>query len=496
MSDSLPLTWDEYMQLDATGMAQMISRGDVSAKELAAQAAAAAALVNPRINAVIEVFDDVIADPGRDGMHRDGPFHGVPTMLKDMGSRMKGRAQENGYLWQRGNIAERDDPLTENWRAAGFNLMGRTTCPEDGITHITHSMKDGDTRNPWNLRHTPGGSSGGASAVVASGAIPVASASDGGGSIRYPAAWTGLVGLKPSRGLLPMPTGFHEALMPSAVEGVVTKTVRDAAAIYYHLSHKPLGSGFMAFPKPAAPYLEQLSCPPRNFRIGVSTGSWSRTAALDPVLKQKTLDTADLLASLGHQVENVQDADICDFEALFRGYLLANWLGPIGMGLQATAAAHGVELSESNTSRQALNHVEFARGLTLEDHLEAAAINPVITRQWGHFWERGYDLLLTPLTSVQCPGLDSLYRTDAELPFEQWMNNLVDSCRYAMPANETGLPAISLPAGLDDNGCPLAIQLIAPWAKEADLIHIASQLEQATPECFNQLAPFNVASVA
>lgn len=227
----------------------------------------------------------------------------------------------------------------------------------------------------------------------------------------------------------------------------------------------------------------------------MSVGAWSRDDNLDPLLKQKVLDTASLLQQMGHHVEEVNDTELCDFESLFNGYLTANWVGPIGFGLQATAAAFDVELNETNTSRQALNHIEFANNLTPKDLMTAAAINPIVTRQWGMFWETGYDLLLTPLTSVQCPKVKSHFRMDSVLPFEQWMKGLVDSCRYIMPANEIGLPAISLPAGLDDKGCPLAVQFMAPWAREADLIYIAGQLEQAQPDNFNQLAPLNVATV-
>ena len=191
--DKATLTWSEYTRCDATDLAALINKGEISPSELAAQAAIANTRVNNDINAVIEIFDDVISDPSKGGMDTKGPFHGVPMMLKDLGSKMKGRVQESGYAWQEGNVANEDDPLTTNFRHAGFNLIGRTTTPEDGMSAVTETIKFGTTRNPWNLNRSSGGSSGGSAAAVAAGVLPVCSASDGAGSIRLPASWNGLI---------------------------------------------------------------------------------------------------------------------------------------------------------------------------------------------------------------------------------------------------------------------------------------------------------------
>jgi len=263
MSDQLPLSWDEYARHDATGLSELVRKGLVSPAELARQAKAAVEKINPEINAVIEVFDDVVAEPGKDGMNPAGPFYGVPMMMKDLGSRMKGRVQESGYAWRSDCVAEADDPLTENFRNAGFNLLGRTTAPEDGMAGVTESIKFGITRNPWDLGYSPGGSSGGSAAVISAGILPACSASDGGGSIRLPASWTGLIGLKCTRGRLPLPYGLNEATIPSSVEGVLTRTVRDTAAIYDAISYKPPGSGFMPYPAVRS-LLDELSATPKK----------------------------------------------------------------------------------------------------------------------------------------------------------------------------------------------------------------------------------------
>ncbi len=495
MDHQLALSWKEYSECDATDLAELVSAGEVTAAELARQAAAASENVNPQLNAIIEVFDDVLANPYRDGMSKTGPFHGVPIMLKDLGSRMKGRLQENGYAWQSGNIAEADDPLTENFRAAGFNLIGRTATPEDGMAGVTETIKFGITRNPWNLDHSAGGSSGGSAAAVAAGIVPICSASDGGGSIRLPASWNGLIGLKTTRGRLPLPSGLHEALLPSGVEGIVSRSLRDTAHVNDLISRKPLGSGFMPYPEKSL-LLPQLVAPFRRFRIALSTGNWSRSDNLPKEYKERIEAIARELQQMGHHVEDVEDDDICDFEQLFQSFKIANWMAPLGNWIPALAEAFGVTLTPENTSNQALNLINAAKSLGISDLLDAAGVNAVTTRQWGKFWEQGYDLLLTPTMADRCPLVKSeKYALSSSLPFDAFFDHGMDLCRYTMPGNDSGLPAISLPAGLDDNLCPMGMQFYAPWNHEQDLIHIARQVEQVKPEWFNQLARLNVATI-
>jgi amidase len=492
MSGVVPISWADYSKCDATDLARLVANGEVSAKELATQAAMAVELINPDINGVIEVFLDTLADPYKDGMNAQGPFHGVPMMIKDLGSRMKGRQQEAGYAWMDQHIAEEDDCLIKNFRTAGFNLIGRTTTPEDGMAAVTETIKFGITRNPWNLNHSSGGSSGGSAASVASGILPVCSASDGGGSIRLPASWNGLIGLKNTRGRLPMPTGVHEASLPSAVEGVVTRSVRDTAAIHDAICHKPLGTGFMPYPN-TQPLLSELTTSTRKFRVALSTGNWSRNDVIPAELIQRTNRVASWLEDNGHSVELVDDHTICDFETLFEAYKVGNWIAPLSNVIPQMAEAFGVTLTPENTSYQTLQMIKLGKGTTYADFAIAMDKNVLITRQWGQFWERGFDLLLTPTMADLCPPVNSeKYALASPLSFEQFFDHAMDLCRYVMPANETGLPAISLPAGLDSNGCPMGVQFYAPWNHEHDLIHIAGQMELAMPHRFNCLAPLNV----
>ena len=495
MSDQMVLSWEEYIRHDGMALAELVRTGEVSPRELAVQAMEASARVNPLINAVIEVFDDVVTDPSKDGMNPSGAFHGVPMMLKDLGSRMKGRLQECGYAWMDNNIVEDDDLLTCNFRNAGFNLIGRTTTPEDGMAGVTETIKFGITHNPWDLKRSSGGSSGGSAAAVAAGILPVCSASDGGGSIRLPASWSGLIGLKTTRGRLPLPVGTHEAVLPSAVEGIVTRSVRDTASIHDAICFKPLGSGFMPYPAPES-LLSQLEAPNRIFRIALSTGKWSRSDSVPAEYVERINEVAHWLEQQGHHVEAVDDRDICDFEQVFSSYKLANWMAPLGSAIPAMAAHFGVKLTPGNTSVQTLKMIEAAQTITVDDYMNAVAVNAHTTRQWGRFWERGYDLLLTPTLGDRCPVVQSeRYALSSSLPFDDFFDHGMDLCRYTMPGNDSGLPAISLPAGLDSNACPLGMQFYAPWTRETDLLHIAGQLERGKADWFGQLAPTNVASI-
>lgn len=490
MTDRLPFSWEDYASMDATALAAQLRNGDTTAKELAQQAAEAIEAVNPSINGVIEIFGDAVASP----QHGQGPFAGVPMLLKDLGSKMEGRKQEAGYSWLENNIAPADDPLTTNFRAAGFNLMGRTTTPEDGMAATTETIGFGITRNPWHLERSPGGSSGGSAAVVATGALPVCSASDGAGSIRIPAAWTGLVGLKTTRGRQPLPSGGNESIIPSASEGILARSVRDTAGVYECLSSIPLGSGFMPYP-PSASLTAQLAPSARKLRIAVSVGDWSRKNSVPQELKDAVHRTADWLASEGHQVEHIQEEQLCDFEQVYQSFKIANWVAPLGRWIPQMAESAGVILTPANTSQQTLELIEAAQAISLDDFLNAMETSAATTQQWGLFWERGYDLLLTPTLADICPPVGSDYALSSKLPFHDFFDLCLDLCRYTLPANDAGLPAISIPAGFDRNGCPLGVQFYAPWAAEADLIYIAATLERGHPNTFSQLAPLNVCSL-
>lgn len=485
---------EEYSRQDAFGLADLARRREVTPRELAELARKATAKVNPAINAVVELFDDAIADPVGNGANPDGPFFGVPIILKDLASRIRGRVQSGGMEAWADAVAAEDDPLVSNFRAAGYNIVGRATCSEQGITFMTWTRRFGLTRNPFDLDHTSGGSSGGSGALVAAGIAPVAGANDGGGSTRCPAAWNGLVGLKPSRGLLPMPPGLSEAIMANGVEGMLSRSVRDHALSYDFLARRPLGSSFIRAGAPACSYLDAVFRVPRpRHRIAVSTGPWAGVTP-DPEVLERTLATASLLRDLGHQVEEVADEEICDFETLLQSFVTWNWVPRRSIGVRAAARDKGVALNEETLSPIGLRHVEAADRITYDDILKAQLQNEVATRQFGRFFER-FDLLLTPATSIRCPKAEvEPYSSFSSLSLDDWIWTLLRSVPYTVAGNATGLPAIVLPAGLDSGGLPVGVQIYAPWMEEMRLFAIAAEIERATPENFHRRPPIHAAS--
>ena len=489
----LVMSWREWGKLDAIGLARLVRVGKMTPKELALQAAEAIQIVNPKINAVLEVFHDVIEDPYKDGMSKEGCLHGVPMLTKDIGSSMKGRLHEEGTLLSKGVRASEDSPYIENLRTAGFNLIGRTATPPFAWTSTTDSFINGITRNPWNLDYTPNGSSGGSAAAVAAGIVPIAMATDAGGSIRGPAGVCGLVGLKPTRGRVPLPR-FNELASYLVCEFVITRTVRDTALALDCLSHHKLGDTLMPISRSERPYIQEVSREPGRLHIALSTGKWGREKDVHAIPMSRTLYVAEVLRSLGHIVEEVQDADICDWENLWR--VISTDTFTLPKKWKETSDTHSVPINQETLEpplywlyRRSQKYNEF-------DIWRAQEENGRITRHFGRLFER-YDLLLTPASAdafVKAgpgTGYSALDKVENEEQADMWMKHAIDEARYLMPGNYAGIPGVALPGGFV-NGLPIGVQLYAPWLREDRLLQVAGQLERAKPEWFDQAPPVHI----
>ena len=494
MAQDLAMGWDEWGRHDAVALAGLVRRGEVAPKALMAQAAAASGRVNGRIAAVLEIFADVLANPEVDGPARDGALYGVPMLLKDMGSGLKGRRQQAGSKLTRDYVVPRTDPTIENFLAGGLVPLGRATCPEFGKTFDTATDVDGlrVTRNPWNLARTPGGSSGGSAAAVAAGVVPVGMSGDGGGSTRIPAAFCGLVGLKASRGRVPRGWGQNEYMNRFSADGVVTRTVRDTAAVYERLVRMPKGGSFIRMGEPAEPYMAAIGRDPRRLRIGLSTGTWGRGLPTDPEVAARVREVGRAMEALGHIVEEVDDRTICDWEVMWRCYI-QNWIGSTAT-LDDKARSLGIEPQElaSYVTPMEYRHYLAAQRYDVRDMYRMMADNNTVTRQFGTVFET-YDLLLTPTLAVRVPEANGPYSLLRDEELDVWVGRLADACRFTMPGNETGLPGISVPAGLDGDGLPIGVQFYGAWGEEALLMQVAAQLERTQPGWFNQTPPVNVA---
>jgi amidase len=494
MSTGLAMSWDEWHKHDGLALAERVRAKEVTAKELSAQAAEAVGRLDPSIEAVLGIYEDAVADPDRDGPSKTGRLYGVPMLLKDLGSGLAGRTQESGSRLFRDHVVKATDPLVANYLRAGLVPIGRSTTPEFGMTFDTTTDYLGRvkvTRNPWNPERTPGGSSGGSAAAVAAGVVPISMSSDGGGSTRIPAAFCGLVGLKATRGRVPRPLAQSEYISRISIDGVVTRTVRDTAAAYDYLTHTPNGGSFIPIGQPPSPYLSAVERDPGPLKIGLSTGRWGRATATDPEVAERVRTVARVLDGLGHLVEELDDRSICDWTALWSAYTI----GWTGSRAQFAATAKERQLDPGRLE-QYLGPMVYRHYLAAErydkfDIWKMMADNNTVTREFGRLMER-FDLLLVPTMAIRVPKADGPYSLLRDEELDPWLDRLCDACRYTMPANETGLPGISLPAGLDRDGLPIGIQFYGNFCREDLLLQIAAQIERACPEWFGPVPGLHV----
>ncbi|MGA9868109.1 MAG: amidase [Acetobacteraceae bacterium] len=494
MATTLAMSWEEWGRTDGIALADLVRTGKLTRGELAAQAAAGVARVNPRLEAVIEVFEDVLADPGIDRPDPAGALAGVPIFLKDLGSGLKGRRQEAGSALLAGTVLGQTDPLVTNYLRAGMVPLGRSTTPEFGLTFDTVTDYRGSlrvSRNPWNLERTPGGSSGGSAAAVAAGVTPISMATDGGGSIRIPASFCGLVGLKPSRGRVAPPFARNEYVSRTSVEGVVTRSVRDTAAVLDYITAGPKGGSFIRMAPPAGSYLDALRSDPAPLRIALSTGDWGRATRTDPEVAARVREVARVLEGLGHHVEEIGDREICAWETLWRGFI-TGWVGSRLM-FKTMAERRGLSEAQLHERLEPMTwrHYVAAQRYSVLDMFAMMEANNTVTRQWGALMTR-YDALLCPAIAIRVAKANGPYSLLLDEEIDPWINRLTDAARYTMPANETGLAAISLPAGRDTDGLPIGVQLYGDFGREDLLLGLAAQLERARGEWFGAVPPVHV----
>ncbi|MEI6642276.1 MAG: amidase family protein [Novosphingobium sp.] len=462
---------DEYTSQDATGLAALIRSGAVSAAEVGAAALAAIAAVNPKIEAVLDVAAEVPNPAG------DGLLAGVPFLIKDLGPALAGMKSEAGSRLCQGYVPETNSHLVNRYLGAGLVILGRTKSPEFGFSATTEPLLYGPARNPWNPLFTPGGSSGGSAAAVAAGAVPAAHANDGGGSIRIPAAFCGLVGLKTSRGRISVGPGMAEAVGGLGVDHVVTRTVRDAALLL-DISHGQCPGDPYGIAGPDVPFVEAVRPPHRRMRIGVVEQSFDGSA-IDPDIAAALRDTADHLAALGHGVERIELA----FGVPWSNYVwatMAIWCGGIAFIIDSVAAATGRPINKTMIESANLQAYHHGKSLSATEIFGAyAALNVVrqnIAAQMG-----GFDLLLSPVVPRLTPRIGTPAVVLAGRSLAEWGPELFGYVGFTSLFNVTGGPAISVPLHQSSAGLPIGIQLAADLGGEALLLSIAAELEVSRP---------------
>lgn len=463
----------EYQSCDATALAQLVRTGQVTPAELADCAATLAEQWNPSINAVLEIFTDV--EDILAAVPAGAPFSGVPFLIKDLVIQAEGRASEMGSRLVAGHVAAADSDLMTRFRQAGLATLGRTPTPEMGYNIATETLQAGICRNPWDVSRSPGGSSGGSAAAVAAGIVPVAHANDGGGSIRIPAACCGLVGLKPTRGRVPIGPGAAEGLNGFGIEFAVSRTVRDAAALLDAVQGPGIGDPYV-IPSPQSSYVSMLQRPPRELKIAVATNAWSGEP-VDPEIRDAVLSVAALCESMGHQV--VEARPPLNTEA----FTQANtdlWSASISHWVVDICAATGRPADDSTLEQATLAVHEHGQSLSAVDLLHAEDIFNVVNRDFGQFFTE-FDLLLTPTTAQLPWRIGSHASSGGQFTARSWTDHVFAPAPFTAMFNCTGQPAISLPLSRSNTGLPIGIQFAAPYGREDLLLSLAAVFEQAVP---------------
>ena len=483
----------DYDQLDGLGMAALVRAGQLTAAELCAAAIARAEAVNLRLNAVVHPLYEPARQRAAAGLPV-GPFGGVPFLLKDFGAQYAGAPHTSGSRALRHFVPAEDAELVRRWQVAGLNILGKTNTPEFALMGVTEPALFGPARNPWHLGHTPGGSSGGAAAAVAAGIVPVAGAGDGGGSIRIPAACCGLFGLKPSRGRVPTGPEQGEKWQGAAVEHVLSRSVRDSAAMLDATQGPDVGAPYF-LPAPVRPYLEEVSRPPGRLRIAFSLGHpLGRT--LHPECATAVREAAKLLESLGHDVEEVPLP--FDGRAVASAFLML-YFGETGASIASLAKVLGRPARPADVEPTTWLLGLLGRTYSAADFAAARHTWNDSARRMGRFHQT-HDLLLTPTLATPPVRVGELQPTRTEQTLLKLVNTFglgglirrsgiveklaeqsLEKTPYTQVANLTGQPAMSVPLHWTAAGLPCGVQFIAPFGGEDTLFRLAGQLEQARP---------------
>ncbi|MBK9490499.1 MAG: amidase [Haliscomenobacter sp.] len=486
------LSYTEYRQYDATGLAELVQKKETSAAELLQTAIQRAEAVNPQINAIIHpLYESAKATVAANGL--SGPFAGVPFLVKDLGLEIKDTPLRVGCKGYMGYTSGVDSYAIQKIKAAGLVIMGKTNTPEFGLTPYTEPELFGPTLNPWNLAHSPGGSSGGSAAAVAAGIVPMATASDGGGSIRIPASCCGLFGLKPTRGRISLGPIYGEMWSGAVVESCVSRSVRDTAAYLDALAGSLPGDPYQ-LPNPSGAYLAELGQHPDNLRIAFSTVH-PLGLPVDQACKDAVATMAKQLSDLGHRVEEATPLPYFKEDLLERFLVVvageaAAELQHLSKYLQRRASTADVE---TNTYALALLGRTFKAG----DFARAKKEWNEIAQRVAQFHQQ-YDLLLTPTLASRPIKIGALQNSAAEQTLLKFINSLnlgfmvkasigqlADKAFGYIPwtpfANMTGQPSMNIPTLWTEENLPVGTMFTALQGREDLLLRLAAQLEKAMP---------------
>ena len=464
---------------DATELAGLVAKGDVSPTELLDAALAAVAAHNPALNAVVLIQEGAARAAIKAGLPW-GPFRGVPFLIKDLGCEAVDFPSHNGSRLFANTKYSRNSAIYDRIAATGVVTFGRTTAPEGGIGPATESAVYGaPTRNPWNLDHTSGGSSGGAGAAVAAGIVAIAHGSDGGGSVRIPASSCGLFGFKPTRARLPDGPFAGEGWAGMAIDGFLTRSVRDTAIMLDACEGADLGAPYWA-PPLVKSNADAISRPPRRLRIAICDTTLTG-GAIHPDVRAAVLQTARLLENLGHHVCPARpDADV--------PMMMRAWtdIVAVGTALSIEKALHGKPVTPDQIEAVGRGAVVHAATLSPTRYLDAVGEIHAFGRQMAGFFDPetggGYDILLTATLAEPSAKVGRFaHKTDDYLAYRTGPDGVFAYSPFCAIFNASGQPAASLPLGTSATGLPIGVHLAAAFGQDETLIAICAEIEQAAP---------------
>jgi len=483
----------EFDRFDGLGLAELVRKKEVAPSELCEEAIRRIEQVNPKINAVILTMYDLAREAVQKGLP-EGLFTGAPFLLKDMNEEYAGVPMTRGSRVCKNYVPTQDSEMVRRFKKSGVVILGKTNLPEFGVKGITEPELYGPTLNPWNTRHTPGGSSGGSAAAVASGMVPLASGNDGGGSIHIPASCCGLFGLKPTRGRNPLGPEVGQLWQGAVVSHVITRSVRDSAAMLDATQGPDAGAPYV-IPAPERPYLEEIGRDAGSLKIAYTSASPIETAVHHECVKA-VKEAARLLEELGHKVEEAQPE--VDGKAIANSYLTLCF-GEVAAEMEDIKAKLGRKVKTSDVENLTWTLGLLGRTFSAGDFARATREWGIAGRAMGRFHQI-YDLYLTPtlasppvrvgelqpkpyerllMKAVNALGLGVIYKMSGLI--DQMAEANLSKMPFTQLANLTGQPAMSVPLHWTADGLPVGVHFMAPFGEEATLFRLAAQLEKARP---------------
>ncbi|MGX1830182.1 amidase [Paenibacillus taichungensis] len=485
MSSSSSFSYTSY---DAIGLAELVRAREISPVELLEAAYARLEEVNPQLNAVIRTYETRARQEASMVHPGEQPFAGVPLLLKDISQSLEGEILTSGSRLLREHRAQRNSNFVSRLRDAGFIIIGHTNTPEFGLKNITEPRLHGPSRNPWNTNHSPGGSSGGAAAAVASGIVPLAGASDGGGSIRIPASFSGLFGLKPTRGRTPVGPGVGRQWQGASIDFALSRSVRDSAALLDTLQVIQPEAAFHAPLFPGS-YLADMNYPhQRKLKVAYTTASPVGTPVSEEA-KEAVYKTVRWLEEQGHEVE--EKLSPVNGVKLMENYYMMN-SGEMAAMISSMERSMGRALTSDDMEIESWVLAEAGKKVSAAEFVHSLAEWDVAAAQMSTLFER-YDFYVTPVNAFSAPKIGELTPHDEQIQHLMRISDLdkiqqqqliyemfepsLTYTPFTQLANLTGQPAMSVPVHLTPEGLPMGVQIMATKGREDWLLHLAGQLE-------------------